>query len=200
MEDLTYQPKEQQHQHVTPLKHYFAVFAALSVLTGITVLQSQMDLGKWSVWIALVIATIKASLVALVFMHLLYTERYNSVVLLGGIGTASIFFVLTVVDPMSRGDINSIEAKPMAAQMTRLTARRQANVIGGEAASPGGIAPTTETTVTTGTATRATTGATTGATTQTEERATMPLPGTQQQPAVPVPVPGIAPSSAAGGH
>ncbi|MBI5576236.1 MAG: cytochrome C oxidase subunit IV family protein [Deltaproteobacteria bacterium] len=49
---------------------YLAVFAALLVLTGATVAVSYVDLGFWNVATALLIASVKASLVALFFMHL----------------------------------------------------------------------------------------------------------------------------------
>lgn len=49
---------------------YVAVFAALLILTGATVAVSYVDLGLWNVAVALAIASVKASLVALFFMHL----------------------------------------------------------------------------------------------------------------------------------
>jgi len=49
---------------------YVAVFAALLVLTVATVAVSYIDLGLWNVAAALIIASVKASLVALFFMHL----------------------------------------------------------------------------------------------------------------------------------
>jgi len=49
---------------------YVAVFAALLVLTGATVAVSYIDLGLWNVAVALLIASVKVSLVALFFMHL----------------------------------------------------------------------------------------------------------------------------------
>ncbi len=60
--------------HVDVSKHvraYLGVFVALAVLTVLTVLASQIEFhGSWNVVVALVIAAIKASLVAAVFMHL----------------------------------------------------------------------------------------------------------------------------------
>ena len=47
-----------------------AVYAALLLLTVVTVLASFVDLGLWNVVVALLIASVKASLVALFFMHL----------------------------------------------------------------------------------------------------------------------------------
>ena len=47
-----------------------AVFVALLLLTAATVLVSYVDLGLWNTVVALLIASVKASLVALFFMHL----------------------------------------------------------------------------------------------------------------------------------
>jgi cytochrome c oxidase subunit IV len=47
-----------------------AVFIALLLLTAVTVLVSYVDLGLWNAVVALLIASVKASLVVLFFMHL----------------------------------------------------------------------------------------------------------------------------------
>lgn len=47
-----------------------AVFVVLLLLTAVTVLVSYVDLGIWNAVVALLIASVKASLVALFFMHL----------------------------------------------------------------------------------------------------------------------------------
>lgn len=51
---------------------FIAVWAALLVLTVITWQVSYIDLGMMNVVVALIIASVKASLVALIFMHLKY--------------------------------------------------------------------------------------------------------------------------------
>jgi len=58
------------HGTATSRRTYLAVFAALLLLTVVTVLVSYVDLGLWNTVVALVIASVKASLVALFFMHL----------------------------------------------------------------------------------------------------------------------------------
>jgi len=53
------------------VKAYMAVFVALAIFTVLTVLASRIELhGNWNVVVALMIAGIKASLVAAIFMHL----------------------------------------------------------------------------------------------------------------------------------
>ena len=56
--------------HVVPVWLLAAVFAALMVLTGLTVAVAQVDLGNLNLYLALGIAALKASLVVLFFMHL----------------------------------------------------------------------------------------------------------------------------------
>ena len=58
------------HSHASPLKTYFAVWAALLVGTGLTYLAALLNLGRFNAPVALIIATTKALLVALFFMHL----------------------------------------------------------------------------------------------------------------------------------
>ena len=55
---------------MTAYKRYLAVWAALIVLTAVTVGVSFLDLGLWNAGVALVVASFKALLVALYFMHL----------------------------------------------------------------------------------------------------------------------------------
>lgn len=64
------------HQgHIVPVSTFFKVLMALLVLTVITVLAAKVDLGKWNIVGALVIASVKASLVILVFMHGKYENK-----------------------------------------------------------------------------------------------------------------------------
>lgn len=58
------------HAHSSPLKTYFAVWIALLVGTGLTYWAALIDLDRFNVAVALTIATTKALLVALFFMHL----------------------------------------------------------------------------------------------------------------------------------
>ena len=60
-------------QHV---RVYVMVFAPLAVLTVVTVAISYLDLPtSYAIGVALVVATVKASLVALYFMHLISEEK-----------------------------------------------------------------------------------------------------------------------------
>ena len=91
-----------EHSHaVTSPKVYAGVLAALLVLTGLTVTAAGIDFGAYNTVIALIIATMKASLVALFFMHLRH-DKFNSVVFLGGIFFLGVFLIFTLFDIDSR--------------------------------------------------------------------------------------------------
>ncbi len=87
--------------HADVSKHvrmYVAVFLALAVFTVLTVGVSRMEFSKpMHIAAALVIATIKASLVAAVFMHLKW-ERAQ--VIWGVLALCALFFVLLVLLPV----------------------------------------------------------------------------------------------------
>lgn len=61
--------------HVVPESTFLKVLIALLVLTVITVLAAQVDLGKWNIVGALLIASVKASLVIAIFMHGKYENK-----------------------------------------------------------------------------------------------------------------------------
>ena len=97
---------EQQHTpeiHVTPLTTYLLVFAALAGGTLLTWWVSTIDLGAWNTPIALLIATIKAVLVILFFMHVIHSTRLTWVVVIGAFLWLGVLFVLTFADYLTRG-------------------------------------------------------------------------------------------------
>ncbi len=61
--------------HIMSYKFQLMILLALFCLTGLTVGVSFIDLGWFNVWIALMIASIKGSLVLMFFMHLKYEGR-----------------------------------------------------------------------------------------------------------------------------
>jgi cytochrome c oxidase subunit 4 len=81
---------------------YVIVWVALLILTGISYGVSQIDLGSIAFVIAMVIATTKATMVALIFMHL-KGERFTPKLVLG-ISIAFIFllFGLMIGDVKTR--------------------------------------------------------------------------------------------------
>lgn len=89
-------------EHVLPRRVYYAVFAALVVLTAITVLVARLDLGPMNSVVALSIAVLKASLVVLYFMHVKYGSRLVWVVLGAGVLWLFLMITITLGDYLSR--------------------------------------------------------------------------------------------------
>lgn len=95
-----------RHVHGGP-KVYGAVFLALLALTIITVIASKIDFGSASanVIIALGIATVKGTLVALWFMHLKYDKPVNAMIFCATLFFLFLFFLFPYIDTTSRFDV-----------------------------------------------------------------------------------------------
>jgi len=79
-------------EHDSGARTYIVVWAALVVLTAVTVAVSYVHLGMMNVVVALLIASAKASLVALFFMHLRYENR-----LVWGFALTPVFFLILII-------------------------------------------------------------------------------------------------------
>jgi len=84
--------------HIVPLRVLIGVWAALMVLTVLTVGAVHVDLGNLNLWLAMSIATVKASLVALYFMHLRYDRPFNAVILVASLLFVMLFVSLALMD------------------------------------------------------------------------------------------------------
>ncbi|MFQ5653384.1 MAG: cytochrome C oxidase subunit IV family protein [Planctomycetota bacterium] len=84
--------------HVVSIPLLVGVLVALLILTWVTVLASYFDMGNLNIVIAVGIATVKASLVALYFMHLRWDRPFNAVVLVGSFLFLGIFIGLALMD------------------------------------------------------------------------------------------------------
>lgn len=95
---------------VTPLKTYFTVFSILIFLTFVTVFISVgVDLGPMSLPAAMFVATLKATLVLLIFMHVLHEDKLIILILIVCAFFISLFFGMTMLDVSSRGLITEVE-------------------------------------------------------------------------------------------
>lgn len=93
----------QAASHLVPLRVYFAVFATLMILTGITVGAAFLDLGPFNTMVALLIACIKMTLVILFFMHVRYSSRLTWAVVGAGFFWLALLLLLTLSDYVTRG-------------------------------------------------------------------------------------------------
>jgi cytochrome c oxidase subunit IV len=91
--------------HILPLRVYLNVFIALLVFTTITVGVSYMDFGAYNLLVAMIVAVIKAGLVALYFMHLRYDNKLYLIAFLLSIFLLGVFIILTMFDTLRRDDI-----------------------------------------------------------------------------------------------
>jgi cytochrome c oxidase subunit IV len=88
--------------HIASVKSYVGIFLTLMVLTTITVLVAYVNLGQLNKVVALGIASIKATLVILYFMHVKYSSRLTKMVVMSGFFFLIILLGLTMVDYGSR--------------------------------------------------------------------------------------------------
>ncbi len=89
-------------EHVTSRKIYFLVFGALIVLTVVTWLVAQIDLGWANDVVALTIAVVKALLVLLFFMHVRYSTRMTVLTAAAGFFWLAILIGITLSDYLTR--------------------------------------------------------------------------------------------------
>ena len=94
---------ETHHVHAGP-KLYLVILGALLVLTAVTVVAAGIDFGSPSanVVIAMIIASVKASLVALYFMHLRWDKPLNATIFVGGLCFLGIMLTFTFMDNTTR--------------------------------------------------------------------------------------------------
>ena len=95
-------------EHIVSAKLYWLIFLALIVGTVLTALVARVDLGIYygidiNTVVALLIATCKASLVVLIFMHVKYTsEKMTKAILLAAVFWLLLLLVLSLTDYSSR--------------------------------------------------------------------------------------------------
>jgi caa(3)-type oxidase subunit IV len=105
---MAHDNKKQQHHHhhhIMPVPHALAVGGTLLFLTFVTVWVAGIDLGRLNFLVAFAVATLKASLVALFFMNLLYDRRENGAIFATSFLFLAIFIVLTATDLFFRGNV-----------------------------------------------------------------------------------------------
>jgi cytochrome c oxidase subunit 4 len=94
-------PEHADHHIITP-KIYIIVFATLLVFTGITVGAAYVDLGIFNPVVALAIASFKAVVVILFFMHVKYQSKLVKMTVGAGFFTFLVLITMTLTDYMSR--------------------------------------------------------------------------------------------------
>jgi cytochrome c oxidase subunit 4 len=89
-------------EHSVPMSTYWIVFILLMVFLIITVIAAFIPLGPLNMPVAMTIATIKAILVVLFFMHVKFASRLTKVFVAASVTWLAIMFVMTFMDYESR--------------------------------------------------------------------------------------------------
>ncbi len=89
-------------EHIVSPKIYAVIGSTLLIFTGITVYAAYVDLGPLNIVVALVIATFKATLVVLYFMHLRYSPKRTQLVIIAGVFWLAVMLFMTLSDYITR--------------------------------------------------------------------------------------------------
>jgi cytochrome c oxidase subunit 4 len=88
--------------HIATVKSYVGIFLILMALTTITILVAYVNLGEFNKVVALGIASVKATLVILYFMHVKYSSHLTKLVVVTGFFFLFVLLGLTMTDYASR--------------------------------------------------------------------------------------------------
>lgn len=84
--------------HVMPMSTLIGTFVALLALTGVTVGIYEIDFGDIDIWVAMGIATLKATLVGVYFMHLRYEKPFITLSFVFSLAFVALFLAITLQD------------------------------------------------------------------------------------------------------
>jgi cytochrome c oxidase subunit 4 len=90
-----------EFSHPASIGMLLTIFVILLLLTALTVYQSTLDLGKAEIIVSLAIATIKAGLVIMFFMHMLWDKLLNGIIFFSSLIFVALFLGFTLMDAES---------------------------------------------------------------------------------------------------
>lgn len=90
------------NNHITPYRTYVIVLLSLLVLTALSVTVTTIELGPLTVTVALLLATVKALIVLIYFMHLKFDNIIYSIMLGFVIFSIVSIIVITFLDYLFR--------------------------------------------------------------------------------------------------
>lgn len=106
-------------QHIVSPKIYLAIFLTLMAGTAATVWAAFQNFGQFNIVIALAIATFKATLVVLYFMHARYSPKRTQLVIVCSVFWLAIMLALTLSDYQTRERTVSRLAPPVTYALVR---------------------------------------------------------------------------------
>jgi cytochrome c oxidase subunit 4 len=101
--------------HPAPVKMLLAVFFSLIFLTILTVVTAGQLPHPFGLYVAFFIATMKAALVMLFFMHMFWDKSFNSIVFMSSFLFALLFVSMTLMD--TKAYQNDIDQFPREAEV-----------------------------------------------------------------------------------
>ncbi len=102
-------------EHIASPKLYVGIFLALMVCTVATVWAAYQDMGPWNIVVALAIATLKAILVVLFFMHAKYSPKRTHLVIICAVFWLGIMLALTLTDYQTRHGFSQLNNSAVVA-------------------------------------------------------------------------------------
>jgi cytochrome c oxidase subunit IV len=91
-----------EEHHITSYKTYISIWILLMILTAITVFVSYVDVGIFNIVIAMSVASVKAAMVALFFMHLKFEDGITWAFALFPLGLLFLLIGMTILDTFTR--------------------------------------------------------------------------------------------------
>ena len=88
--------------HVMTVRTSIIIFALLLLLLVATVAAAWLPLGSWHVPVAMTIATAKAVLIVLFFMHVLYSHKLTMIISVASFFWLAIMVFMTLNDYLTR--------------------------------------------------------------------------------------------------
>jgi cytochrome c oxidase subunit 4 len=106
-------------EHIVSPKIYIVIFSSLMLGTGLTVWAAFQNFGLFNIVIALGIATMKATLVVLYFMHARYSPKRTQLVIVCSVFWLAIMLALTLSDYNTRSPRQSRLAPTASSHLFR---------------------------------------------------------------------------------
>ena len=122
------------HAHSYSARIYIVILGALLVLTGVTVGAAYVNFGSSSInlIIAVLIATVKATLVAMFFMHLRHDPPINAIIFVSSLIFLGLFLLFPLIDIGSRDKVVPYGLRVQAQPAAQKKAATPAPAAGGE--------------------------------------------------------------------
>jgi cytochrome c oxidase subunit 4 len=89
----------------TEVRTYGVIFAVLLLLVAVTVETARHDLGRWNFVVSVLIAAVKAALIALYFMEVRRSAALVKLVIAAGLLWLAILFSLSLADYWTRHSV-----------------------------------------------------------------------------------------------